>query len=320
MLFELSYIHLLASSVLVLLLINLLFVIVWLMRKPKVSVMSFIVLLSAWNVYPLYFQYNYKKTPPNGQKVINLQTYNIHRFSYDEYSNTRDQTLLMAQHNKTDILCLQEFSEKAEYLSYAEYFPYDTRSENPTWDNMRIYSSYPIICDTIIKFEQSQQQFQIADLQIQDNDTIRIVSVHMQTTGVSSNRRLLYEIKHTPLMNQSKGEAIYLFSNVLLNNAQKRLEQAHTLRNIIKESPYPIIVCGDFNDVPLSHTYKVIDRELTDAFRSVGQGYGRSFGRKLKWLRLDYVFHSEAIIPISFSYKASQYSDHLPAFFSFVVE
>ena len=70
-----------------------------------------------------------------------------------------------------------------------------------------------------------------------------------------------------------------------------RAGQALQLEKHISESPYPVILCGDFNDTPTSFTYHTLSKKLTDSFIESGKGIGRSYAGKMPSYRIDYIFH-----------------------------
>ena len=92
----------------------------------------------------------------------------------------------------------------------------------------------------------------------------------------------------------------------------RRAGQVREIRQIIADSPYHVILCGDFNDTPASFTYKVLGFELNDAFVESGKGIGRTYIGKLPSFRIDYIFHSEAFESYNFETIDFTYSDHLP--------
>ena len=65
--------------------------------------------------------------------------------------------------------------------------------------------------------------------------------------------------------------------------------QVKVIEQNMKQSPYPIIVCGDFNDTPLSYTYNKIKSNLIDSFTISGSELEILF--KIPMLRIDYIFH-----------------------------
>ncbi|MBS1613683.1 MAG: hypothetical protein JST49_12760 [Bacteroidetes bacterium] len=72
------------------------------------------------------------------------------------------------------------------------------------------------------------------------------------------------------------------------------------------------IICGDFNDVPVSYTYETVRQELQDAFVAKGNGFGATFVNKLSIFRIDYVLPSKDIKVNSYRTVRENYSDHYP--------
>ena len=96
-----------------------------------------------------------------------------------------------------------------------------------------------------------------------------------------------------------------------------RAEQAIKVKAHMNESPYPVIVGGDFNDPPVSFTYKVLKKGLTDTFLQSGQGFGTTWSGAVPMLRIDYIFASKSLINTSYTCVESDFSDHYPVNASF---
>ncbi|MDO9612922.1 MAG: endonuclease/exonuclease/phosphatase family protein, partial [Bacteroidota bacterium] len=92
----------------------------------------------------------------------------------------------------------------------------------------------------------------------------------------------------------------------------KRAEQAATLRQSISESPYPVIVCGDFNDTPVSFTYRTVKGDLKDSFTQSGKGTANTYNGKLPSFRIDYILYSPNFTSFNFKVSNLNHSDHFP--------
>ena len=90
----------------------------------------------------------------------------------------------------------------------------------------------------------------------------------------------------------------------------KRSSQADSIHASINRSPYPVIVCGDFNDSPSSYTYQTISKNLNDAFMESGNGLGRSYKGEFPSLRIDYLLFSPLLRSYNFTTFPDEYSDH----------
>ena len=88
--------------------------------------------------------------------------------------------------------------------------------------------------------------------------------------------------------------------NRLSDNNKLRAMQADTIADIIAASPYPVIVCGDFNDTPISYTYRRVSRKLKDAFREVGRGYSYTYRGFFDMLRIDYVLFDKRFTALGY--------------------
>ncbi|NJK84303.1 MAG: hypothetical protein HC912_11470 [Saprospiraceae bacterium] len=85
------------------------------------------------------------------------------------------------------------------------------------------------------------------------------------------------------------------------------------LQNYILNSPYPVVICGDFNEMPYSYAYMRLRRHLHDAFSYAGRGFGFSYNGRLFFLRIDYQLFSEGLRASAFRTRRDiTYSDHFP--------
>jgi endonuclease/exonuclease/phosphatase family metal-dependent hydrolase len=92
-----------------------------------------------------------------------------------------------------------------------------------------------------------------------------------------------------------------------------RAAQAEKLRDFIRKSPHPVIICGDFNDTPNSYVYKVVSAGMRDTFRDRGFGLGTTFGGGLPLLRIDYILTDTGISVLSCETIHNRvFSDHYP--------
>jgi endonuclease/exonuclease/phosphatase family metal-dependent hydrolase len=86
--------------------------------------------------------------------------------------------------------------------------------------------------------------------------------------------------------------------------------QADIVKQVLEDSPYPFLFCGDLNDVPNSYTYFTIRGELQDAFLKKGIGVGRTFSSLAPTLRIDYIFADKNFAINQFNRVIKPYSDH----------
>lgn len=91
----------------------------------------------------------------------------------------------------------------------------------------------------------------------------------------------------------------------------RRAVQANIVREAIDRSPYPSIICGDFNDVPNSYAYFRIRGERQDAFLKKGFAVGRTFISLAPTLRIDYILPDRNFEVKQFDMVDEDLSDHI---------
>ena len=259
------------------------------------------------------------------EKKIRVMSYNVNLFDYYGNINSRKgqterEILNFIANESPDILCLQEFREDLRNPVPTRFFaqqadlPYASRSrynQQMAFGN-KIYSRFPIIRDSLIRFEHSKNMVLFADI-LTYGDTVRVFNFHTESIGFHEVDDVFYrELTTTPteITDIKKG----LVSLLKKMNAAyaKRAYQARFLADLIAESPYPVIVCGDMNDTPTSYAYRQISRNLHDSFRERGFGLGTSYTGMYPSFRIDYIFFSEGFYCENFTTIRVKYSDHFP--------
>ncbi|MPN35093.1 hypothetical protein SDC9_182588 [bioreactor metagenome] len=78
------------------------------------------------------------------------------------------------------------------------------------------------------------------------------------------------------------------------------------------DSNLPAIVCGDFNDTPMSYTYKNLAFHKRDSFRQAGKGFSATYSLMWPLLRIDYILYPAPYCSLSHKTPRIEYSDHYP--------
>ncbi|WP_062700351.1 endonuclease/exonuclease/phosphatase family protein [Chryseobacterium indologenes] len=101
---------------------------------------------------------------------------------------------------------------------------------------------------------------------------------------------------------------------------KKHQDQVSEIRTGIDQSPYPVFLAGDFNSVPNSYEYYHLSEGLEDAFMKAGKGSATSFHDYRFPIRIDYIFTSKSIRPVSYKVdRTIKLSDHYPVVATFSV-
>ena len=162
-----------------------------------------------------------------------------------------------------------------------------------------------------IRFENSTNSMVWADIQVEGR-RLRVYSVHLQSNHISGDAAKLRE--KGDLQERETWVGIKGILRKYKRATQLRAEQAEQVAAHIAQSPYPVIVCGDFNDTPVSYAYHHIlqSRRLADAFRKSGSGPGFTYGGVLPALRIDFILTDPELDLRNHDRYRESFSDHFP--------
>jgi endonuclease/exonuclease/phosphatase family metal-dependent hydrolase len=304
------------------------FMLFWFVARSRYAWISVISLLIAFKNINVFFAFNspvsfsYKKEPG----TIRIATWNVARFveikrNNNKGSQTRLKMMELIKQQDADILCLQEFqtSFNPEYydniawiqqeLGYLYfYFSYDEDGHNHFYSSV-IFSRYPVIDSGVVHYPRPSLPEALIHADIQfGNDTLRVYTTHLQSLQLEkSDYQKIDGIKNAD--DSLIPNAKTIFSKLRHGYTKRRL-QADMVRQLLNDSPYPSIVCGDLNDVPNSYTYFTIKGNMQDAFLKKGFGIGRSFSGLSPTLRIDYIFADKNFKVQQFNRLVKSYSDH----------
>ena len=308
------------------------FIFFWFFIKPYRVLISVIAILLAYpsinNIFPFRFSSSFAKTKQaNALRVI---TWNVAQFNVMEDKNhpeVKKQMIELINEYQPDIACFQEMvaedstvkdhghvDEFLEKMNFPDYF-YSYNSKEDFWGyahfGIIIFSKYPIINKKTISFYPNDYNsiFQFADI-VKGEDTFRVFNIHLQSLRFSREN-----LKYIDKPTTEKAEVLKESKSIIgkfRTGFLKRQKQADRIRAEIDMSPYPVIVTGDFNDVPNSYAYHTIGRGMKNAFVEKGAGLGRTFSGISPVLRIDNIFVGNKMDVQQFQRFKKKLSDHFP--------
>ncbi|MGE5317422.1 MAG: endonuclease/exonuclease/phosphatase family protein, partial [Chloroflexota bacterium] len=226
---------------------------------------------------------------------------------------------------KPDILCIQEFhAGRKEKIDIADSIRYYT---NLKYNQISLvekdgkkmpygiatFSKWPIINKQVITFEDNPVNFCIYSDIVINKDTVRLFNLHLESIKLSREDYLyVEELPKNPdsqeLFSESSRKILRKFKRAYV----RRTPQAIAVKEVIDQSKYPVIVCGDFNDTPSSYTYYHLAKGLSDAFKESGNGIGMTYAGSLPSFRIDYILYDESYSSVNFKTIKKNFSDHYP--------
>lgn len=302
------------------------FLLFWAIFRSKWALICLFFLLIGGKLHFRTFAFQLMPKREVPEKSLSIMSYNVRLFGiYDDNSYEKRNAIFSYLRNQDpDVACFQEYYHQDKPTKFETFdsivnamksVDYHERTAHKKKGRknfgVAIFSKFPMIAKGDVIFEaQSANDFNyciFADI-IKNQDTFRVYSVHLQSIKFSESEE---EVKRTD------GQAIPIKGTVIsmikkLKEAfQKRAEQSRRVIAHMRTSPYPTIICGDFNDTPMSYTYNQFDRFLIDAFRNSSWGLGRTYTGRLPAGRIDYIFHTDDLRSTSFNIQKEKFSDHL---------
>lgn len=313
-----------------LLLANVVFVVMWLIFCSKHFLLSTIAIAVRWSFVTAFFQVGgHAEEAPEGKQTLKVMSFNMHHF-YGPYfvDNTDDildqEELAQAfigilRKEQPDLLCLQEFLpytnghevDVRDSLSALGYSQYAAAAPQYGHSASILWSKLPIIDIQLID---STCKVRV-DLLL-GSDTVRVFSLHLKSYQLTGeDHEGLEQFAH----GEGDKESGIMVARKFKHTIMAHDEEWETLRPMIEQSPYPVIVAGDFNDTPASYIYRKMTRLLSDSYKEKGKGFGTTYHGRFPAFRIDYIFHSEEFQTLSYKRIKCDISDHYPiiAVFSF---
>jgi endonuclease/exonuclease/phosphatase family metal-dependent hydrolase len=263
------------------------------------------------------------KPTGNREGTFKVMSYNVRLFNNYESRNTSSEKKVISflKEQKPDIICLQEFYvngipvQKDQEIKEAlggKYYSHMKLmgSGKNRYYGIVTYSKYPIISKGQLTHPGSSSLTIFSDVVI-EHDTFRIFNNHLQSFRLKKMERSFVEEMTDPADNESL-ETMKNLSLSLRQGFVRRARQADVVKARIDKSPYPVIVTGDFNDTPVSYSYRKIRKGLKDSFVDSGYGAGFTYRGKYPANRIDYILYNNVLESRYFEILKVRYSDHYP--------
>jgi len=302
------------------LLINLGFLFFWLVFKWRKAWIPIVGFLLAYIPITTYMPLNPRKDLP--EDCIKIMTYNVCTYGGNyKYEKAFERILDYFKEQQADIVCLQEDVDtwrRYAFIKYEELYPYnDTTifcSTSASTNGVGIHTLYPIIRKERIPYE-SKCNGSVAYYLQRGSDTLLVINNHFEGTHLSSEDRSRYEeiIRGKVKADTARAESMLIIEKLGKYAAIRAAEVEAVRQYVERHSQYPTIVCGDFNDTPISYTHYALSQGLTDCYAASGRGIGLSYNQKGFWVRIDHILCSSDFIPYNCQVDSeTDYSDHYP--------
>ncbi|MBQ9559458.1 MAG: endonuclease/exonuclease/phosphatase family protein [Bacteroidaceae bacterium] len=296
--------------------LNLLFLPFWLLFRPRLLVVPVVGMAICGGYILDYFPVSLSSHGASDEAdVVTVMQWN----AYDFHSYPRDSVgagFAYLEESGADIICLQEYGfQNRRYQEYHDSLR--ARGYNLRQGNVLrcVMTRYPILsCDTVKAETQRHNGSEAYHLLI-GGDTVTLVNAHLECYRFSEDDKDEYG---SMLNQRSKGkfkqELLFLLQK-LSSSSHNRALQTQALADYLDHLPRGrrVILCGDFNETPISYSYQTVSRRLQNVFRRCGRGVGITFREKNFPVRIDHIFCSRDWDCVSVHIdRTMTASDHCP--------
>lgn len=302
----------------------------WLMAKPALSLIPLFCLLAGYWQLSVLMALNFSVAQPaeKPKGSIRIASWNVaNMYGLSNNPEVKKQNRLEISktiHNvNADIICLQEFNHsytqgtEADNIGlFTDLYPYhyysiDYNKNNGYYTNGSIiFSKKPILHKNAIAYKPTgavKEHLLYSDFLL-EKDTFRLYTTHLQSFSFTSSD--YSDIEKIKAQDQEAVEASKNILRKMRTAFTSRGAQADLVHEAVQTSKYPVVICGDFNDVPNSYVYFNIRNTLQDAFLEKGFGTGKTYMKLAPFLRIDYLFADKKFDINQFQLIDEKLSDH----------
>lgn len=299
-------------------LLNFLFLILWLLIWKKGALVPFVTILLCLVPTLRYFPLHPFKSSDVQEPYITIISYNTESFGIDDNKvSTLDNPVFNhILELDADMVFMQEanrdiINKASDNMKIKSVYPYMGLHSGLT--NIAYLSKFPVVGQESINFEKSENGSLYLRILI-GSDTMAVYNCHLQSNKLKDTEISEY---HQFIKNPTDSTHYKASKKVLKNLLESTSQRAGQARMIAdrarKETAKYIVVCGDFNDTPLSYSHRVFNRFLNDTYAKSGFGPGITYHEQRLYYRIDHIFCSRNITPLHTRIDRSQKdSDHYP--------
>jgi len=307
------------------LIFNFIIIIIWLFVNYKMIIISIFSILIGWNHLSNTFQIHFNSSSDSFQnfEVLSFNVRMFDKYNWISEDGTTNNILNFIEKQDADIVCIQEFysNKKGNFdmdnkiskfskskFSHISYAKIGTKLYGY---GIATYTRFKIVNKGTILFDNSENFSIFTDVIIAE-DTVRIYNCHLESVHFEYEDYRFLDSLSAEKTKPNQYNGFKKIMSKVLKASQLRAKQAQILTEHIKTSIYPIIICGDFNDTPVSYVYQKLSKNLNDAFVENGYGFGSTYLYSFFSLRIDYILYSPFFESFNFKTHHIKVSDHFP--------
>ena len=295
--------------------VNLAFLVFWLMFRKRWSLIPVAGLLLCFGPVRNYCPVNIPKTVPDS--ALKVLSFNVYFSGKRTHDGTRERVVEYLRKEQADIVCLQEiYFKAADREKFKDLYPFSSAIYGGGGtDYITVLSRYPIVGREDINREGKNTHTSSAVFIEKDGDTIIVINNHLASTQLTTVERENFNkmVKGEMARDLATQASATIIGKLSEASVHRAFQTDELVRFLEENRGKSIILCGDFNDSPISHSRHVISNYLTDCYRESGNGPGISYHENKFYVRIDHIFCSSDWTPYRCHVDSKiDLSDHYP--------
>ena len=306
---------------------NIGFTALWIVMRRKFWLLSVIPLVLGFMIFRGHFNFHVSDNYTKTKEDLKVMTFNVCEFNHTDGANHdvfMQKAFAVIKNENPDIVCFQDYSlpfegkysvaglQKLLKLPYSANRNYSVYSDNISVNGVGILSRYPVVATQPIAVD-SGYTCLAADV-LYRNQKIRVISMHLQSYALFKDEKVILRAPRsfTQFDEQRIKKDSRRIAWKLRWALQRRAPEARKVAEFVRSAPYPVILCGDFNDTPASYVYRTISKTLEDPFMTNGSGIAKTYNESKYPFRIDYILHSKQFKSLDYKIIPTKVSDHNP--------
>ena len=300
------YLSFVSLSVPILLLLNFLFCVYWLIKLKKQFILSLLILLIGYSQVLSFFKLskNIERVSPDNISVMSFNVRLFNLYNWIDNDEILNDIKSFVNDENPDVINIQEFRSTKDFSLDKYPYKHSSLSDGKTSYGLASFSKLPIVNQGVILSENSSAIAIYIDIK-KYRDTIRFYNIHLKSFKLESELEIISKNTSDKIL------------NVFDNTFKIQENQSEIISKHIKQSPYKVVVSGDFNNTAYSYVYKLLKDDLVDAFDSAGSGFGSTYNFKYFPMRIDFILMDNSFRINEFKTFDKNLSDHFPIISTF---
>lgn len=303
--------------------LSVLLTIFWVVNKRFIfTALGVLTIIACWSPLSMAFPLSTSKKAAEGEQTFKIMSWNVlHTDDIRKPDYPGNRAVEYMINSGADIICLaeldnfstSELKKASPALIDSLIRTYPFRAGNSATD-IKILSKYPVDRSGMSDIsEYGRQRFDFFKVHLPGH-ALNVAMVHLYSYDLSEEeRQVMTDMKTVKGAKSSVKEFKGSIMSKLRNAFRKRAENARNLREAIDKIKGPLIVCGDFNDVPASWTYNLVrGDDLRDAYAETNFGPTYTYNLHMFYFHIDQMLYRGKLKALDLEVGKINTSDHYP--------